>query len=245
MDCIPLGGIESLSAACYPRPSRRCGILLAELEAAGIMGFVPSGKTWVPGYPRSVKVLGKGHASIVVAACYRGGGVAAVKIRRPDSKRESLVQEASLLLEASRAGASPRPWAWSRNFIVMDLVSGPSLGEALRVWARDRRLARLLLAKALHAAYAMDQAMILHRELSRPHRHILFTGDPARSAALVIDLESATPGKCGNLNRIAQYAARVLGASIRGVSGLLARYKREGCPRSLYIEIVERLIGLH
>ena len=244
MDCIPLGSIESLSVACYPRPSSRCSTLLAGLETAGVRGFLSAGNTWVPGLPRPAKVLGKGHSSVVAAVCHRRG-IAAAKIRRADSKRASLAREARLLLEASRVGAAPRPLAWTSDFIVMELVAGPSLGEALRAWAQSRRHVELFLSRALHAAYALDQAMILHRELSRPQRHVLFTGDPTLSAALIVDLESAAPGKCGNLNRITQYAARVLGASISSISELLARYKREGCPRSLYLDILERLFGQH
>ena len=240
VDSASLWSARAAALVCYPSWSTGCALRrLALLELLGVEAICGWGRTRVPVPGSEVPVLGKGHASLVVLARARWG-LAALKIRRTDSKRESLHGEAELLLSASRAGASPRPYAWSHDAILMEYVAGPTLGEAL---ARGSCRLRIAL-EALMAARALDSTRILHRELSRAQGHVIFTGDPCSSRALIVDLESASRGKCGNVPKLVSYLLRSTGvAPGPRLRGLLRRYKSEGCPRSLYEEILEEVVA--
>ena len=158
-----------------------------------------------------------------------------MKVRRSDSKRESLALEASFAHRAALAGAGPRVHYWSDNVIVMDIVRGPSLG-----YLADRGLlgAAHVMA-AVGAARALDAAGVLHHEISRPWRHVYITG----RHALIIDYDSASEG-CGNVPKI---LAGLLARLPKGLETLnllrplLSRYKREDCPRGVYEDIASRL----
>ncbi len=170
-------------------------------------------------------VIGKGHTAVLLAV-EAGGRVAAAKVRRLDSRRESLWGEAERLLEASRHGASPRPLAWNRDVILMELVTGPTLGEALRL---DPLRA---VSASLEAARALDTAGILHHEIHRPWRNILFTG-PTLATAVIVDLDSAGEG-CGNPAKLlGGLTARMPGLRSREVLEAAREYKRE-CSRAAY-----------
>jgi len=192
---------------------------LASLEALGV--------------ERVCTVIGKGHTGVILAGLYRGS-IVAVKVRRLDSRRGSLEGEAARLARASRHGASPRPHAWDRNAIVMDLVEGPLLGEALH---RDPLRA---VEASLDAARALDTAGILHHEIHRPWRNVVFTGSHLR-AAVVIDLDSAGEG-CGNASRIVSGLASRLPA-LRGESVVeaLRAYKRS-CSRRAYEDLKKAVL---
>lgn len=229
---LPPGDPRVGEAICYPRPP--CGRDPWQLSSAGVEAFcdLPGG-TAIPGGPR---VIGKGHAGVVLAALTIWGP-AAVKVLRLDSKRESLEWEARLQSEASRAGAAPRVYAWSDWFMVSELVEGPRLGDL-----RDPRgLPAGPVVESLKAARALDAAGILHHEIHRPWENVILTG----SAAVIVDYESAGRG-CGNVAKILSGLAAAdprLAALIPRVRGLLRSYKRSGCPRSLYEELESIVAG--
>lgn len=213
-----MGGLPGLIAACYPPGRGGCGERIARLNELGVKSVC--------------SVLGKGHASIVLLADTRWG-VAAVKVRRLDSRRESLEAEARALLLGSLHGATPKPLAWNTDVIVMEPLFGPSLGEALHLNPYTATL------EALKAARALDTAGIEHLELHRPWRNVLFARP--LGPALIVDLDSHSTGGCGNVPRLLAGLSRRLGiidTSREPLRGLLARYKKLGCPSHLYEEIV-------
>ncbi len=239
LDCEPLESVRAAYTLCYPHPaSSICAATRETLRSAGVRGLLFWGQSILATPIGPIRVLGKGHSSVVVATCTRRG-ILALKTRRTDSKRESLAREARLLNVASRHGASPQVYWWSSSYILMDLVPGPSLGEALEEYTQHFLIAR----RALEAARALDTADILHLELSRPQHHVLFNGNPLRQSALIIDLESASKGECGNASKIAGYLARFLGRDPRDARGLLRRYRSQGCPEDLYTKVMEWLLG--
>lgn len=231
MDCEPLTGPRARYVLCYPRGNGECKNLVYSLEASGVAKLCFIGRVMIPG---GIKVLGKGHSSIVVASLLDSGEVAALKILRSDSKRESLWEECRNLRIASVHGATPRPYECSDKFIVMELIWGKSLRDLME----ESLLTTKHVIEALEAAYALDNAGILHKELHRPWRNVYY---PYKSRkALIIDLESATKG-CGNLTRLAQalfikLAGRLSSSLIEALRG----YK-EQCSRHYYDEIVKEL----
>ncbi|MEB3773333.1 MAG: hypothetical protein GSR86_00200 [Desulfurococcales archaeon] len=233
--CMDKAGIWSREAAvlaCYPDP-RGCHDRLSTLESLGVERVCLNGPLEVvPG----VGALGKGHSSIVFAAILRGS-IVAVKSRRMDGRRPSLVGEARLLGEAGAAGVAPRLVAWSRDLIVMEYLAGPSLGEVLgagsSVWA---------LAEAVEAARILDMAGILHHELHRPWRNIYYTPTPSPKA-LVIDYESASRG-CGNLAKIASALAHLGVIRVEGGVRRLLRLYKKNCVYDTILDVAGALLGV-
>ncbi len=215
-----------VEAACYPRRDESCPRLLGEIQEAPIAGFCMVGSRPI--------VAGKGHAAVVLVA-RTPWGYAAVKIRRRDSKKPSLAGEALLASRAHAAGAAPPVYWWGGEVIVYGLAAGPLLGDIMSRGAPPPSL----IVEALEAARALDAAGILHEELSRPWRHVVFTD----GRALILDYDSARAG-CGSVTRLAAgILARIGGAGIlQGLRPLLAEYKKR-CGRREYEEIVRAVMG--
>ena len=234
MDRAPLGSPESLAALCYPRPGPACARRLWLLALNGVEYICTDTKP----YPGGARLLGKGHtASVALALTPRGAVV--VKSLRLDAASLSLVEECRLLQRASSHGASPRPLACDHDFIVMEYVPGPTLEEVIQQHRASRPEA---LRAALEAARALDAAGVLHYEIHRPWRNIVYT-DHTTTTALVVDLDSAGYG-CGNLNRLAQALIRRLaGAPPAGLRALMRRYK-ESCDAGHALDIIRETMSV-
>ncbi|MEN2999781.1 MAG: hypothetical protein ABDH61_04320 [Acidilobaceae archaeon] len=181
-----------------------------------------------------IKVLGKGHSSVVVAALLEGEVVAA-KVRRTDSKRESLFREGEVLELASRAGAAPRPLYWDDDVVIMEAVLGPELRELV-----EEGVESWAIAEALRAARALDAANIEHLEINRPWKNVLFSGAHRGARAMIVDYESSGEG-CSNVPSLLGGLLPRMGISIgEELKELLRRYKAE-CSLSAFRD-VERFI---
>ncbi len=234
MDCEPLTGFRARRVLCYPRGDGKCRNLVYTIEASGVSKICFVGRVLVPG---GIRVLGKGHSSLVVAALLDNGKIAALKILRVDSKRDSLWEECMNLRIASVHGATPSPYLCCEDFILMDLIWGKSLRDLIE----ESSLTIKHILEALEAAYALDSAGILHKELHRPWRNVYYPYNSSK--ALIIDLESATKG-CGNLTRLAQAIyVRLAGKPSSKFIESLKGYK-EHCNRYYYNEIVKELMAL-
>ena len=169
----------------YPRATgRQLGSRMRELEKLGIgsislTGPVTLGRT---------AVLGKGYAGVVVLA-RRGGRTVALKIRRTDSQRDGMRQEARMLGAANSAGVGPRLHAASRNFLVMEYLKGERIGDWVAGLGGAGSAARLRRAvrDVLEDCYRLDRLGLDHGELSNISKHAIMG-----SRSTVIDFESAS-----------------------------------------------------
>ena len=157
-----------------------------------------------------------------------------MKVRRLDSRRRSLEPEGRALEAAWRHGASPKPYYYGRDVIVMEYVGGPSLGWAYSLGL----LTGSMVSEALEAARSLDNAGILHLELHRPWENIVYT---STMKALIVDLDSHSRG-CGNVARLVSGLARISSRLLREVREgdlreALREYYRRGCPRDVYLAI--------
>ncbi len=146
-----------------------------------------------------LRVLAKGTTSVVVKGEAFGIDVA-VKARRLDANRPSLLAEAERLRLANRVGVGPRLLAASRNFLVWRYVEGVPLEE----WALGaepdelRAVARKLIEQAL----ALDSVGLVHMELSRLGDHVLVT---PTLGVVIFDFETAsTASSKSNVTQILQ-----------------------------------------
>lgn len=169
---------------CYPVAMQECcSKIVEDLKRVGVTEFYSYGPIALA---KGINVVGKGHASIVVLARHERLGLVAVKVRRADSKRESLVSEGGILTIAQASGHVPRVYYYSTNFIVREFVDGPTLALMLKNIKDLKPLAISL----LKASRAVDMVNVDLVEVSRPHKQVVFrcgnVGEP-----FFVDLDSA------------------------------------------------------
>jgi len=201
-EIVPLDGLLETRAApllCYPRfDADEAERRLRELRLMGVEALELQGRLRVGG----IRVLGKGHVGVVVAARFEGAS-AALKIRRVDADRESFAAEAENLKMANRVSVGPRLLGVSDNFLLMELVEGEYLTEWVGgLQQSDEGRLRRVLRRLFDKARRLDRVGLDHGELSSAHRHVIVAGDEPR----IIDFESASAGRrVANVTSIANY----------------------------------------
>ncbi len=169
---------------------------LGQLKELGIESIALGGRHVILGYP----LLGKGHAGVVLKALKSGEEVA-LKIRRTDSDRESMHREAEMLTLANKAVVGPRIYGFSEDFIIMEKITGPYLGDWLNDFKGDLVELRHVLRVLLEKSRRLDRAGVDHGELNRVKRHFIVAEDGPR----IIDFESAsTERRMQNVTATAQ-----------------------------------------
>lgn len=229
-------------AICYPHPDTvYCGKLLELLARNGILEFVDYGSTSIAG----LRILGRGWSSNVFLAVKTDGGIVAVKALRPDSRRKTLLWEASVWSMASQAGVAPEIESVESLFIVYKPVIGPSIDEYTPANPLEREyVLRLVIDKA----YILDVLGIAHNELARPKNHVILESCGRLVEPFIIDYESATLSAkprnvsqlVGGLHRVRVFSKCIVDDRLRE---LLREYKSTISPRIL-VELREHLVML-
>lgn len=216
---------ELVQYLCYPNYTRECAEKrLLELRDAGVLSLL--------------RVVGKGHSSIVLEVALLSGDTAALKILRTDSKRADLRAECGLMKRAYPV--SPRVLSCGDFYILMELLHGVQVVEALREASNKAPL----VLKVISAGRGLDISGIDHRELSRAHKHVLLT---AGGKVKILDYESATLSeRPRNVCRLVSWLIHsVLNLELEktGVVELLREYKRsdEETRRKIFPELVRLL----
>jgi len=180
---------------CYPKFTedeykRR----IEELKSLGIEDIIEEGKTLVYGK----RILGKGTTALVVKAVFQANFVA-LKIRRTDSNRESMEKEAQILNLLKDTGIVPKVLAYSKNFIVMELVEGEKIDDFLN--KADHNEIKRIIKRLLEICIILDKMGIDHGDLNNASDHIIIGND-----IKIIDFESASINRrAQNLTSIVSY----------------------------------------
>ena len=173
---------------------------ISQLKALGVEGLEFSGRLKIG----KLSVLGKGVAGVVLGGMI-GGRMVALKIRREDSRRDSLTKEGAMLQLANNVDVGPKFVGVTRDILAMELVRG----NVLPVWLEktrgrgQRSRVRSTFTDALHQCFRLDSAYVDHGELSRAHKNILVreTGKPC-----ILDFESAGRSRrASNFTSLVQY----------------------------------------
>lgn len=137
-------------------------------------------------------ILGKGYVGIVVLA-KRKNKLVAVKIRRTDSQRKEMKSEAKLLEMANLSKVGPRLITSSKNFIIMEYLSGKKIGEWINELKGKGSTAKLksVIRKTLEDCYNLDEIGLDHGELSNISKHVIIN----KSKATIIDFESSSTNR--------------------------------------------------
>src|SRR5207245_3524687 len=155
--------------------------------------------------------LGKGVVGIVVTGVM-GNRRVAVKIRRVDARRPSLIHEAELLKSANSLGVGPECLGGTADVSAMELVEGlPLPGWLETVPGRGRRdRVRGVVRPLLEQCVRMDSYGLDHGELSRAHKNVIVSNN---DIPRILDFESASlVRRPSNFTSLAQYL--FLGGSI-------------------------------
>jgi len=206
------------------------------------MGFEPLlGRGGLP------LTAGKGFSSRVFMFSRADGLVAALKIRRAGAKRDSLALEGYILRAVAGLGVAPRVLSYGDDYILMEYISGVSMGDALELLGRGVvgvGYVREAVSSTIEALYKLDLAGVDHLEVGDPRRHVILQHGIPRSPR-VIDFESATikqnptnvPRFVGGF--ILRRLRWILGDPVERVVEMMRTYKRTPAERGY---IVERLL---
>lgn len=169
----------------YPRATKRqLESRVSELKKLGISHISFQGKTRIG----TLNVLGKGYVGVVVLAKKRNK-VCALKIRRLDSQREGMKNEAKLLKLANQSGVGPLLLDSSKNFLVMEFLDGEKIGDWVNSLSGKGRVSKIksVIRKVLEDCYNLDQARFDHGELSSIVKHVI-----VGKKVTMIDFESSS-----------------------------------------------------
>lgn len=139
----------------------------------------------------TINVLGKGYVGVVILA-KKGTSKVALKIRRMDSQRKELQNEAKLLGIANKVGVGPKVIVGSKNFLVMEYLSGKKIGswiEELQGKGSSNKL-RKVIRKILKDCHNLDLIPLDHSELSSISKHVI-----VGKKTTIIDFESASTNR--------------------------------------------------
>ncbi|MEM3109490.1 MAG: hypothetical protein QW569_07085 [Candidatus Bathyarchaeia archaeon] len=195
---------------CYPKPSiEELDMRVEELRSLKVSGIILEGRVLIDGLP----ILGKGCTSTVVKAV-ADGRLYALKARRTDSDRASMESEAQLQIRANSISVGARLKGFTHNFILMELLDGPSISEWIDRGPAINEL-KAVLAMILRDCFKMDAGRLDHGELTNASRHIIIERGAAKEELseegvafkpVIIDFESASmKRRAKNVTSICQF----------------------------------------
>ncbi|HEY6756161.1 MAG TPA: hypothetical protein VI037_02105 [Nitrososphaera sp.] len=155
---------------------------IIEMESLGITSIILGGKTIV----NNVPIYGKGCVGIVVKA-KAGSKVCALKIRRTDSDRKTMDNEARFHKMANSTGVGPSLQGHTKNLIAMELVTGQRIIDWVGNNKTTKSKKRTVVTAILEQCFSLDAVGLDHGELSRLARHVIVSDRPS-----IIDFESAS-----------------------------------------------------
>lgn len=199
----------------YPKATKRqLEARVLELKKLGISHISFQGKTRIG----VLSVLGKGYVGVVVLAKKRNR-VCALKIRRLDSQRGGMNNEAILLRLANKSEVGPILFDNSKNFLVMEFLDGEKIGDWINSLSGKGsvRKMKLVIRKVLEDCYNLDQSGFDHGELSSIVKHVI-----VGEKTTIIDFESSSTDR-----RVANVTSATQGIFIgSGISKKVQRIYR-------------------
>ena len=183
----------------YPKAtSRQIKSRVIELEKLKIKSISLTGPTTLG----NLAILGKGYVGVVVIA-KKGNKEVALKIRRTDSQRKEMKNEAILLKLVNSVNVGPKMFEASKNFLVMEYLEGEKFSDWINLLKGIGSAKKLksTIRSILEDCYRLDQIGFDHGELSNISKHVIV----GKSKASLIDFESSSiKRKPSNVTSITQ-----------------------------------------
>ncbi len=217
----------------YPKATtRQIKSRINELEKLKIKSISLTGSTTIG----KLVILGKGYVGVVVLA-KKGSKQVALKIRRTDSQRKEMKNEATLLKLVNSVNVGPKMFLASKNFLVMEYIEGEKIMDWIHVLKGTGSAKKLksTIKSILEDCYRLDQIGFDHGELSNISKHVIV----GKTKSTIIDFESSsTKRRPSNVTSVTQ--AIFIGSGIakkvqkiyknpskKKIIGALKQYKQE------------------
>jgi len=156
---------------------------IVELKKIGITHVSFSGPLQID----KCHILGKGYVGMVILA-KKSGNVVALKIRRVDSPRKNMSDEAKLLTIANKINIGPKFIKNSRNFLIMELIDGEKIIDWAKNSKTNSKAIRSVINNVLRECYLLDNIGLDHGELSTIDKHVIVE----KNRNTIIDFESSS-----------------------------------------------------
>ena len=183
----------------YPKASKiQIKSRISELEKLKINSIALTGSTTIG----KLAILGKGYVGIVVLA-KKGTKEIAIKIRRLDSQRKEMKNEAKLLKTVNSVNVGPKLYDVSKNFLVMEFLEGVKISDWIKnLGGRGSvKILKTTIRSVLEDCYRLDQIGFDHGELSSISKHVIV----GKSKSTLIDFESSsTKRRVSNVTSVTQ-----------------------------------------
>ena len=159
---------------------------LKELKKLGITHVSFTGPLQI----EKCHILGKGYVGMVVLA-KKNNEIVALKIRRIDSPRKNMSNEAKLLQIVNKLGIGPKFIKNSKNFLVMEYIDGEKIIDWAKKTETKSQEVRSVLNNVLRECYLLDDAGLDHGELSTIDKHVIV----GKNKNTIIDFESSSTNR--------------------------------------------------
>ena len=183
----------------YPNATnRQIKSRINELEKLKIKSICLVGPTTIG----SLAILGKGYVGVVVLV-KRENKKVALKIRRTDSQRANMKNEAVLLKLVNSVKVGPKIIDVSKNFLIMEYIEGEKFSNWIGMLKGSGSVKKLkfTIKSALEDCYRLDQIGFDHGELSNISKHVIV----GKTKVTIIDFESSsTKRRPSNITSITQ-----------------------------------------
>jgi putative serine/threonine protein kinase len=160
---------------------------IGEMQDLGITDIIFEGNTQIG----KVSILGKGSVSIVLKVRIKNRTYA-LKLRRMDANRRTMLREASVHQMVNTIGIGPKLFKFSENLIIMEFIDGLSIIDWIRQQCVDKYRVLNIVTSILKQCFVLDMANINHGELSNLNYHIIVSCSDRIS---IIDFESTSINK--------------------------------------------------
>jgi putative serine/threonine protein kinase len=157
---------------------------IEEMQDLGITDIIFEGNTQIG----RTSILGKGSVSIVLKVRI-GNKIYALKIRRMDANRRTMLREATVHQMVNTIGIGPTLFRFSENLIIMEFIDGLSVIDWIRQQCLSKNRVLNIVTSILEQCFILDMANINHGELSNLNYHIIVSYSDRVS---IIDFESTS-----------------------------------------------------
>ena len=156
---------------------------IVELKKLGISHISFTGPLQI----EKCNILGKGYVGMVVLAKQKNDTVA-LKIRRIDSPRKNMLNEAKLLKIVNQINVGPKFIKNSKNFLIMEYIKGEKIIDWAKKPETKAKEIRHIVNNVLSECYRLDEIGLDHGELSTIDKHVIVN----KKRSTVIDFESSS-----------------------------------------------------
>ena len=172
---------------CFPKVKKsEVKKRLNELKKIGVTHVSFTGPLQI----EKCHILGKGYVGMVVLA-KKNNEIVALKIRRIDSPRKNMSNEAKLLQIVNKLDIGPKFIKNSKNFLVMEYIDGEKIIDWAKKTETKSQEVRSVLNNVLRECYLLDDTGLDHGELSTIDKHVIV----GKNKNTIIDFESSSTNR--------------------------------------------------